>query len=98
MTPPRPFRIAVPDETLDRIRARVAPREWHEIPDDSGCACGANLVYLKELCAYWVEGFDWRAEEAALNRFAPFTAAAPSAALYLRASGRREPGAIRRHA
>ena len=74
MTTARPFRIAVPDETLDRIRARVAAYEWHEMPDDGGWAYGANLDYMKELCAYWVEGFDWRAEEAALNRFAHFTA------------------------
>ena len=29
---PRPFRIAVPDETLDRIYARVADYAWHEMP------------------------------------------------------------------
>ena len=74
MTTPRPFRIAVPDETLDRIRARVAAYEWHEMPDDGGWAYGANLDYMKELCAHWVEGFDWRTQEAALNRFAHFTA------------------------
>ena len=49
MTTPRPFRIAVPDETLDRIRARVAAYEWHEMPDDGGWAYGANLDYMKEL-------------------------------------------------
>ena len=74
MTAPRPFRIAVPDETLDRIRARVAAYEWHEMPDDGGWAYGANLDYMKELCAWWVEEFDWRAQEDALNRFAHFIA------------------------
>ena len=36
MTSIRPFRIEVPDETLERIRARVAAYPWHEMPDDGG--------------------------------------------------------------
>ena len=70
----RPFHIDVPDETLDRIRAKVAGYAWHEMPADGGWAYGTNLDYMKELCAYWLEDFDWRAQEAALNRFAQFTA------------------------
>ena len=70
----QPFRIDVPDETLERIRARVAGYPWHEMPDDGGWEYGANLDYMKELCAYWVEAFDWRKQEAAINRFSHFTA------------------------
>ena len=70
----RPFHIAVPDETLDRIRAKVAGYAWHEMPADGGWAYGTNLDYMKALCAYWLEDFDWRVQEAALNRFAQFTA------------------------
>jgi pimeloyl-ACP methyl ester carboxylesterase len=71
----RPFRVAVPDATLERIRARVADYAWHEMPDDGGWAYGTNLDYMKALCAYWLEEFDWRAQEAALNRLPQFTAA-----------------------
>ena len=74
MTTIQPFRIDVPDETLEHIRARVAGYPWHEMPDDGGWAYGTNLDYMKALCAYWVEAFDWRAQEAAINRFAHFTA------------------------
>ena len=74
MTAPRPFRIEVPDETLERIRAKVAAYAWHEMPDDGGWGYGTNLDYMKELCAYWLEEFDWRAQEAALNRLSQFTA------------------------
>jgi pimeloyl-ACP methyl ester carboxylesterase len=75
MTPVRPFRVAVADETLERIRAKVAGYVWHEMPVDGGWAYGTNLYYMKELCGYWLEKFDWRAQEAALNRFPQFTAA-----------------------
>ena len=74
MAQPQPFHLSVPDETLDDIRARVAAYPWHEMPEDGGWAYGTNLDYLKQLCAYWVEGFDWRKQEAAINRFAQFTA------------------------
>jgi microsomal epoxide hydrolase len=69
-----PFKIHVPDETLADIRARVAAFPWHEMPDDGGWEYGANLDYMKELCAYWVVEYDWRKHEAELNRFQHFKA------------------------
>ncbi len=74
MTSIRPFHVAVADDTLEHIRQRVAGFPWHEMPDDGGWDYGANLDYMKELCAYWVEEFDWRQQEAALNRFSHFIA------------------------
>ncbi len=74
--PITPFRISVPEAVLDHIRRRVAEFPWHEMPEDGGWGYGTNMDYLKELCAYWVDGFDWRAQEARLNRFAHFRAAA----------------------
>jgi len=68
----QPLNIHVPDETLEQVRLRVANFPWHEMPDDGGWNYGANLDYMKELCAYWVEEFDWRKQEAALNRFDHF--------------------------
>ncbi len=74
MTSIRPFHIHVPDETLAQIRGRVAAYPWHEMPDEGGWEYGANLDYMKALSAYWVEHFDWRVQEALLNRFAHFKA------------------------
>lgn len=74
MTSIRPFRIDVPDQTLDRIRTRVAEYPWHEMPDDGGWAYGTNLDYMKEFCAYWVDEFDWRKQEAQINRFPHYMA------------------------
>ncbi len=39
---------------------------------ESGWDYGSNLAYVKELSEYWHTAFDWRAQEAALNRFAHF--------------------------
>jgi hypothetical protein len=70
----RAFQITVPDETLARITARVANYPWHQMPDDGGWEYGTNLDYMKELCAYWAKEFDWRKQEAAINRFSHFIA------------------------
>jgi microsomal epoxide hydrolase len=70
---PRPFRVAVPKQTLDRILTRVREAHW---PDrlDGAWQYGANWDYLKELAAYWTTHYDWRKAEARLNSFPQFTA------------------------
>ena len=69
-----PFRINVPDKTLEQIHTQVADYPWHEMPDDGGWAYGTHLGYMKDLCAYWLNKFDWRKQEAAINRFSHFIA------------------------
>ena len=69
-----PFEVHVPDTIVDNIRDRVANYPWHEMPDDGGWDYGTNLDYLKEFCAYWVEEFDWQAQEERINAFSHFMA------------------------
>ncbi|MFU1479672.1 epoxide hydrolase family protein [Roseovarius sp. C7] len=69
-----PFSFHVPDEALDHIRDRVSNFRWHYMPNDGGWDYGTNMDYLKELCAYWMDGFDWRAQEARINSFANYKA------------------------
>src|SRR5689334_24224687 len=67
------FKIEVPQATLEKILSKVRDYEWHEMPRGEGLegswAYGANLDYMKSLCAYWVDGYDWRKWEKALNAF-----------------------------
>jgi hypothetical protein len=72
--PLKPFACHISDDVIEQIRLRVAQYPWHEMPDDGGWDYGANLDYMKELCAYWVGDFDWRAQEARLNAFPQFRA------------------------
>ena len=65
---PRPFRIEVPDAVLDDLRERLARTRWPEpLNAGAGWDDGADVAYLRELCAYWADGYDWRAWEARLN-------------------------------
>lgn len=69
-----PFNVAVPQAKLDAIAARVRSYPWFPAPAGEQWEYGANTAYLKELCAYWTSGYDWRAQEAALNTYPQFTA------------------------
>ncbi len=78
MAGPTPFKIDVPQQKLDKILARVRGYIWHEMPDiaEGGdrWAYGTDMAYLKELCAYWTDGYDWRTRETELNRYPHFMA------------------------
>ncbi|WP_299557599.1 epoxide hydrolase family protein [uncultured Mycolicibacterium sp.] len=64
-----PFRIAVPDDLLTDLRARLAATRWPERECVDDWSQGVPLDYLRDLADYWAHRYDWRAREAALNRF-----------------------------
>jgi pimeloyl-ACP methyl ester carboxylesterase len=68
----RPFRIDVPDAELDDLRARLRRTRWPEPETVEDWSQGVPLAYLRELCAYWADGYDWRAVEARLNGWPQF--------------------------
>lgn len=70
---PLPFTIHVPDETLADLRERLRRVRWPDEIPGSGWEFGSSLAYVQELVAYWRDEFDWRAQEAELNRFQQFT-------------------------
>ena len=72
----QPFKIEVPDAELDDLKARLGRIRWPGEIRDSGWSYGTNLDYLKQFCDYWRDRFDWRAQEAALNRYTSCTAGA----------------------
>jgi len=67
------FRIDVPTEVLDDLQARLAQTRWPEAECVDDWSQGIPLAYTRELAAYWADDYDWRAREAALNRFDQFT-------------------------
>ena len=69
----RPFRIDVPDDVLIDLRRRLAATRWPEAECVDDWSQGIPLSYTKELAGYWADQYDWRAREAALNRFDQFT-------------------------
>jgi pimeloyl-ACP methyl ester carboxylesterase len=70
----RPFKVEIPEATLNDLRERLTRTRWPDEISESGWDYGSNLSYMKELIDYWQTGFDWRAQEEAINAFAHFRA------------------------
>ncbi len=68
----RPFRIDIPEEALDDLRLRLGRTRWPEAETVDDWSQGIPLDYTRALCAYWADGYDWRATEARLNTFPQF--------------------------
>ena len=60
---------------LEDLRARLRATRWPDAPEDAGWSLGTDLAYLRELVAYWADGFDWPSQEAALARLPRFRVA-----------------------
>ena len=69
----KPFKLNIPDKTLQEIYTKVKNYPWHEIPVDGGWEYGTNLEYMKEISSYWVKDFNWRKHEIEINKFSNFT-------------------------
>src|SRR5262245_7673686 len=67
-----PFTIAIPESTLTDLRERLARVRWPNDFANENWEYGANAAYLKELVAYWRDGYDWRKHEQAMNAFSHY--------------------------
>jgi pimeloyl-ACP methyl ester carboxylesterase len=70
----RPFRVDVPQATIDRILNRVREARFPDRLEAPDWRYGANWDYMKALAEYWTTQFDWRKAEANLNRYPQFLA------------------------
>src|SRR3954468_16005291 len=70
---PQPFRLSIPDEQIADLKDRLGRTRFPDQAPDGPWAYGTDLATMKELVAYWRDGFDWRAQEAALNAWPQFT-------------------------
>jgi hypothetical protein len=69
---PRPFKVDIPQATIDRILARVRDARWPQRLEGGDWRYGTDWDYMKSLAQYWTEQFDWRKAEAGLNRYPQF--------------------------
>ncbi|HEX8008396.1 MAG TPA: epoxide hydrolase [Trebonia sp.] len=70
MTRERPV-LRVPDADLEELRSRLRgtrwPRPWPGQDAGGGWDAGTDAGELRRLVRYWAQGYDWRAQEAAIN-------------------------------
>jgi pimeloyl-ACP methyl ester carboxylesterase len=70
----QPFQIHVPQPVLDDLQQRLQRTRWPDEVENAGWNYGTNLGYMRELAGYWQHQYDWRKQEAMLNRFNWFNA------------------------
>lgn len=65
----RPFTVAVPQADLDDLDERLARTRLPRPAPGDDWDYGVPNHYLSEMVDHWRTGFDWRAQEAIMNRF-----------------------------
>jgi len=68
----RPFKVETTDEQLADLRDRLRRTRWPEAETVDDWSQGIPLSYMKELCEYWRDDYDWRATESRLNSLPQF--------------------------
>ncbi|MDQ6921781.1 MAG: epoxide hydrolase, partial [Candidatus Dormibacteraeota bacterium] len=67
---------------------------WPDELPGAGWSLGIPLTYMRELAEYWRSAYDWRAEEARLNRFPQFTTTIDGQNVHFLHVRSPEPGAL----
>jgi pimeloyl-ACP methyl ester carboxylesterase len=70
----QPFAVRIPASTLDDLRQRLVGTRLAPHDDATEWDAGTSPAYLRQLVDYWRSQFDWRVQEAHINRFAHFRA------------------------
>lgn len=68
----RPFRLAIPQDALDDLAARLDRVRWPEAEPVADWSQGTPLAALQDLVAYWRDRYDWRRCQARLNEAGQF--------------------------
>jgi pimeloyl-ACP methyl ester carboxylesterase len=66
---PQPFTLHVAEAALADLSERLARTRFPDQAPGKPWAFGTDVAWMERLVAYWRERFDWRAQEARLNRF-----------------------------
>jgi epoxide hydrolase len=69
----REYRVEVTDAELADLRQRLARARWPEPATVPQWEQGVPVEWLRDLCGYWADGYDWRRLEARLNALPQFT-------------------------
>jgi pimeloyl-ACP methyl ester carboxylesterase len=63
------FEPTFEDAQVDHLRERLRGTRWSPEADNADGRYGNNGRYLRHLVDYWMDGYDWDEQEAALNAF-----------------------------
>ncbi|GAA4063464.1 epoxide hydrolase family protein [Nonomuraea soli] len=89
-----PIRIQAAQADLDDLRDRLRRTRWPDEEPVGDWSQGVPLSYLRELCRYWAEEYDWRAVEARLNALPQFRTRIDGVGIHVMHARSRHPEAM----
>lgn len=88
-----PFKIDIPEVLLEDMRRRLRSTRWADDFGNEQWAYGVERGWLEVMVKYWADDFDWRAQEAAINRFPQFKAVIDGVPIhFIHVKGKGAPG------
>ena len=63
-----PFEVAIPDESIRELTSKLASTRWVADSEHLDWAPGPPPSFVRSLCDYWAETFNWRNFENRINR------------------------------
>ena len=64
-----PFQVDIPEEALTDLKRRLLATNWPSDYANENWSYGTNGIYLRKLTDYWLNKYDWRAQEKVINSF-----------------------------
>ena len=66
------FNINIPEDEIKALKQKISLTRWPDELDNENWTDGTNMKFLKNLCSYWVDGFDWKKQEDILNKIGSY--------------------------
>jgi pimeloyl-ACP methyl ester carboxylesterase len=88
------FIATTSDDVLLDLKTRLSRTRWPDDPDAEPWLHGTDGAYLRELVRHWIEQFDWRAQERAMQQFAHYRADVDGFGVHFIYERSRQPNAL----
>jgi pimeloyl-ACP methyl ester carboxylesterase len=94
------FKVNIPQSELDDLKERLKKVRWPGEAPGSAWHYGTSEAYLKDLVNYWMTKYDWRKQEALLNKYPQYIAEVDGIKVhfqYIKGSGKNSKPLILTH-
>jgi pimeloyl-ACP methyl ester carboxylesterase len=94
------FKVSIPQSDLDDLKARLKNHRWPGEEEGSDWNFGTSEAFLKNLVDYWTTKYDWRKQEASLNKYPQYIAEVDGIKIhfqYIKGSGKNSKPLILTH-
>jgi pimeloyl-ACP methyl ester carboxylesterase len=91
---PTPFTVPYSEEAVADLRLRLGRTRWPDSIPGTGWEYGADLDYMKEICRYWKDEFDWKKQVQEISKFSHFRCTVQGIGIHLILEKGKGPNAI----